>query len=399
MSSSMKLPSSQSLPPQTTAVAIVWGGIGDVFLASAGLEAFRIACQARYGDTVQLVVCCEKRSQSATAFLHRAWHVHPLEGHPKQTTLPPVLQRGLLFWQAFQALRQYRPVCVVTNGTHPLLPCLLAFSGAAERIGYTTPKGSVWQRFLQTRCLTHPVPLRAEGYAGAMYAAVYGCGEETTLLVTNARPVLALRPHDEALTRMPVWLAQCGLASKHFVLVHPGSSTLSKQKGIFKEWALASWVTWLETYLATMPTMPLVLVGGPDDAHVLDAIQQAPSLAHAFANRQLVNAYGVTTSMQDLAVLIHHARAFVCIDSSPLQLGIASDTPVVTLFGPTDPHKIIPPDVLATGQVQVVQARAMLTCRPCLWEKRTKSCASQECLEIHPEDVQQAVKKACQYHY
>ncbi|MFM7469304.1 MAG: glycosyltransferase family 9 protein [Vampirovibrionales bacterium] len=369
--------------PKTTAVAVVWGGIGDIFLASGGLEAFRVSVALSH----QPVLVCEKRSAGASPFLASDWQLETLTPVARH----PVLQRLSLFFKAWQTLSRLNPEIVVTNGTHPLLPVLLWLSGAKQRIGYQTLKGSWVQRLAQRLCLTQRIPLNTQRYAGHMYATVYAPGMPHASL-----PSLELLRHQDACTRMMSWLERQTLRKQGYVLVHPGCSTLSKQKGIDKEWASADWVQWLQHYTDSSLPYPVVLVGGPDDTSIIQTLQEAPELQQAWQRGRLIQGYGVTRSLQDLGVLIEYAKVFVCIDSSPLQLGIASSTPVVTLFGPTDPFKIIPPAVLEAGKVQVVTVDTPLACQPCLWDKRTTCCDTPVCLSIAPEKVQQAVENLCQ---
>ncbi|MBI3802819.1 MAG: lipopolysaccharide heptosyltransferase II [Nitrospirae bacterium] len=53
------------------------------------------------------------------------------------------------------------------------------------------------------------------------------------------------------------------------------------------------------------------------------------------------NAAGETT-LPELAALIRRAQSFICNDSGPMHLAAAVGTPVIALFGPTDPRKVGP---------------------------------------------------------
>ncbi|HEY9766081.1 MAG TPA: hypothetical protein V6C82_06935, partial [Chroococcales cyanobacterium] len=64
-------------------------------------------------------------------------------------------------------------------------------------------------------------------------------------------------------------------------------------------------------------------------------------------------------------------------------------TPVVAIFGPTDPKKLLP-----SGTRHQAVFVSGLECRPCLWSKRSKSCPELSCLEgITVEMVESALLK------
>ena len=72
----------------------------------------------------------------------------------------------------------------------------------------------------------------------------------------------------------------------------------------------------------------------------------------------------------------------VCVDSAPMHMAIALNTPVVAIFGPTNEKILVP----QRENIKVMTAQN-LACRPCLWEKRQTSCETKECLIIHTKDV------------
>lgn len=96
-----------------------------------------------------------------------------------------------------------------------------------------------------------------------------------------------------------------------------------------------------------------------------------------------VNLEGQTT-LRDLAYLYKLASLVVTTDSGPMHIAAAMGTPVVALFGPTDPSRTGP-----YGKDHVV-IRKEMPCSPCFLKK----CATNRCMkEITVEEVFQAVKK------
>ncbi len=93
---------------------------------------------------------------------------------------------------------------------------------------------------------------------------------------------------------------------------------------------------------------------------------------------------GGQTTLLELAGVYENALAVITTDSGPMHLASAVGTPVIALFGPTDPLRTGP-----YGQGHTV-IRTGLSCSPCLLKK----CATRQCMEnITPEQVLEAVKK------
>lgn len=84
------------------------------------------------------------------------------------------------------------------------------------------------------------------------------------------------------------------------------------------------------------------------------------------------------TSLPALAYLYREALMVITTDSGPMHLAAAVKTPVVALFGPTDPQRTGP-----YGQGHTI-VRTDLPCSPCFLKK----CSTKECMQsILPEQV------------
>lgn len=95
-----------------------------------------------------------------------------------------------------------------------------------------------------------------------------------------------------------------------------------------------------------------------------------------------VNLAGETT-LPELAYLYQKALLLVTTDSGPMHLAAAVGTPVVALFGPTDPQRTGP---YGDGHVII---RIDLPCSPCL----RKECPTTKCMQdILPEQVLAAIE-------
>ena len=93
---------------------------------------------------------------------------------------------------------------------------------------------------------------------------------------------------------------------------------------------------------------------------------------------------GGQTSLPTLASFYKNALAVITTDSGPMHLAAAVGTPVIALFGPTDPERTGP---YGTGHTVI---RSKLACSPCFLKK----CETGQCMkDITPEQVFTALEK------
>lgn len=93
---------------------------------------------------------------------------------------------------------------------------------------------------------------------------------------------------------------------------------------------------------------------------------------------------GGRTTLRELACLYRHAALLVTTDSGPMHLAAAVNTPVVSLFGPTDPLRTGP---YGPGHRVV---RKDLSCMPCF----RKRCETKRCMkEIGVDEVLMHVRE------
>lgn len=95
----------------------------------------------------------------------------------------------------------------------------------------------------------------------------------------------------------------------------------------------------------------LLITGGPEDLPLVKGIAEGMrSRAFILAGR---------TSLKELAALLVRGDLMITLDSGPMHLGAALGTPVIALFGPTDPQRTGP---YGEGH-QVI--RREIPCSPC----------------------------------
>ncbi|HEX3631789.1 MAG TPA: putative lipopolysaccharide heptosyltransferase III [Casimicrobiaceae bacterium] len=161
---------------------------------------------------------------------------------------------------------------------------------------------------------------------------------------------LVLAPDSAATARVRALLAQHGVETRRFIQLHPGS------RWLFKCWPAGHYAALLEQLGAD--GWRVVLTGAPDprERALVDAILAATTQT----TRSRVTDLGGQLSLTELAALTREARAFVGVDSAPMHIAAAVQTPVVALFGPSGdiewapwqvPHRIV--------------ASADHPCRPC----------------------------------
>jgi heptosyltransferase-3 len=157
---------------------------------------------------------------------------------------------------------------------------------------------------------------------------------------------VTLVPGPAAEARVVELLARHGLAGREFVHLHPAS------RWLFKCWPAAN-VAQLADALAARG-LAIVLTAAPDPKE--DAlIGEVLAATHA----PVVNFAG-QLSLKELAALSARAKLFVGVDSAPMHIAAAMDTPTVAVFGPSGDiewgpwrtaHRIVASDVYP--------------CRPC----------------------------------
>jgi len=178
-------------------------------------------------------------------------------------------------------------------------------------------------------------------------------GHETDRLLTLADGAPAVYPPhlrpttEDERAASGVWDQIAQRPESPFVALAPGSIWGSKRWPYYAE---------LAAQLAT--AVPVVIIGGQDDAGLGDEIQRAAE--GGGGRRRVVNACGKLT-LRESAALIGRASALVTNDSAPLHLATAMGTRIVALFGPTVTEFGFGP--VRAGDVAL--GMDGLQCRPC----------------------------------
>jgi ADP-heptose:LPS heptosyltransferase len=118
-----------------------------------------------------------------------------------------------------------------------------------------------------------------------------------------------------------------------------------------KQWHLARFAEVGRT-LASEPDTTLVLTGGQGDRAMVDQVRRA------LGDRPVVDAAGVM-DLPSTAALLARLDVLITGDTGPMHLAAAVGTPIVALFGPSDPRRYGP----LAAQQRVL--RVQLYCSPC----------------------------------
>ncbi|MGX8009131.1 glycosyltransferase family 9 protein [Mesorhizobium sp. ORM8.1] len=122
-------------------------------------------------------------------------------------------------------------------------------------------------------------------------------------------------------------LDKAGLRRNAFLAVHAGASFAGRR------WQPERFAEAIDT-ISTQTGLSVVLVGGPDETEANDQIM-------ALVRTPVVNLVGAL-SLEALLALLKEARLFLGNESGPMHIAAAAGTPVVGLFGLTNPVRWAP---------------------------------------------------------
>ena len=358
-------------------LAINFGGIGDEILFLPTLQTIR-----NHAPNSSITLLLEPRSRSVAELTNLVDSVITFDIKKRPLSVGDLVDLLAL-------IKEGGYDCVISSGGSPLVSALLFLSGIPERIGYHSNR-------LAPVLLTQPVPLNKKQYAAAMYHDLaIGFLKQKCLTppaVSDEKindsliPTVSLKP--DSMDRMQNFIAERGLnrekrsAQSRLILVHPGTSRLATEKGIFKTWPTDSWIDLLFLIGRENEKKPdadrdiVILAGGPDDKEIIEGIldKAGDQLPH------MVSAYGQTKSIADLAALIQLCDIMICVDSAPMHVAIGLRKPLVALFGPFDPALLVPND----SRFKTI------------WDSRggTRSMLDRLGVNIPPQDVFQALTEA-----
>ncbi|MEI7475045.1 MAG: glycosyltransferase family 9 protein [bacterium] len=259
----------------------------------------------------------------------------------------------------------------LASGSSQMVSILLFLTGSRKRYGYNT---GLLSRIL----LSKTAKLEKNKYAADMYFDLVKAIDNE---LHPEIPEIDVRSEDIVWAKNAIGVDH----EKSLVVVHPGVSKLSVNKKMIKFWKNENWSDLIRKLLDS-DKYKVILTGGPDDYEVISYIRE--SLGKDILNSEdIIDLYGSTKNIGQLAAVIRLSDLLVCVDSAPMHVGVGVRTAVVSIFGPTDENKLLP---LYDSRFVAVR-NPSAECRPCLWDKRQTSCDEIKCLRVSIDDVYNAI--------
>jgi lipopolysaccharide heptosyltransferase I len=234
-------------------------------------------------------------------------------------------------------------------------------SGAAVRVGFAEGReGAPW--VLTHRVVAPPQPVHAVDRYLHLAAAV-----DATEPIREF--TISLSPEDELAAG--AHLAACRVApGSPRVAVHPSARWRTKL------WEIARWRELAAALLGD--GIGVILTGSRDDTAMAETICSGMSPSPLSLVGRL--------SLKQLAAVLRDVDLVITVDSGPMHIAAAMGTPVVALFGPTDPRRTGP---LGAGRI----LRKELPCSPCL-QRRCRIPDTYRCMrDLRVAEVLGAVRE------
>jgi heptosyltransferase-2 len=320
--------------------------IGDTIMALPALDGLRAALPDARIDA-----------------LARSWVAPLLKGQPSLTHVLSYdaqrRYRDLLSVADRIRSQRYDLALLLSNSFRSALLALLG--GARARVGYSSD-GRSWM-------LTHSV--RRDGRACSLHMVEYYL---EILRAMGIKPVQSAPKlwvsHEQSLCAAQIFKHNGIKESRPVVGILPGA-----QNSVAKMW-LASRFARLADLIVENLNASVAFFGGAGDSDRIEAIRRqmrSPS----------VNLAG-QIPLEALGAALQRCRVFVTNDTGPMHVASAVGTPVVAIFGPTDPRITAP----YSGAQSIIQAN--VPCAPCGKRQCNRDL---ECMKaISTEDVLRAVE-------
>ena len=194
---------------------------------------------------------------------------------------------------------------------------------------------------------------------------IYPAAEERRLLLV---------PGTDAENKVTELLQQHGLKQGEYLLIHPTS------RWMFKGWSRQGFAEVIQQ-LHDMGHK-LVLTSAPDTVE-LEVVEQIMADVGELPDCNLAG----QLSLKELAVMIDQASCFIGLDSVPMHIAAAMNTPCIALFGPSDEQ---------TWGPWHVKHKVLTTpypCRPCGLDGCGNSKLSDCLMTIESKEVTTAVEE------
>jgi len=159
-------------------------------------------------------------------------------------------------------------------------------------------------------------------------------------------------------------MARIDPAKKCIALI-PGGSKNNFRDDFLRRWPINAYVQLAESLMEQ--GYQVVLLGGEGDVWV----------EPYFSKTSAINLIGKTTLLE-LVRIIAKVNVMVCHDTGPLHLATLTQTPLLSLFGPTPASAVVP---IGRKDLQIFTAKPEITCAPCYDGKNYAACNDPVCMK------------------
>jgi lipopolysaccharide heptosyltransferase I len=237
------------------------------------------------------------------------------------------------------------------------------FSGSPKRIGFNR-KSSREGNFLFSNVKVRPPEERMSRFQ-KNFALLRGMGLE----VKSFAPKLHIRGEDREYVESFFNNLSTPL-KRPFIAIHPGTSS----KTFYKRWMPDQYAQLADRLIRELKAT-VIFTWGPEEVKWVEGIRREMKESSILGPR--------TESLTQLAEVFRRCDLYIGGDTGPMHIASLMGTPVVVIYGPTDPIMNEP-----FGQHKKV--RKEVGCNPC----RKHSCKDLTCLKtINANDVFKATKE------
>jgi lipopolysaccharide heptosyltransferase II len=278
------------------------------------------------------------------------------------------------WWRHIRAVRRahYDMIISEFHSNSYFLAMMVSFSGARYRVGHVRSPG--WP---DRYGFIYNVPVKmaeAQHEMERYFALARALGISEDLL--NTHPFIHIEARDESAARE--LLAAAGAQSNSLIIgVQMGTSPNMR----WKQWQPERYRLLIAQLAQRYPDAFLLMLGSANEVEMIQQWTQG-------IDGNIIIAAG-RASLKATAALIQRCALLICNDSGLMHVAVATGTPAVAIFGPTDYRRTAPIGAIHT------MIRKDLPCSPCFkmeGDAQVQSCPHHDCLNtISVEEVLQAV--------
>lgn len=285
---------------------------GDVLLITPVIAALK----AQEPDC-QIDVVIYKETRDMLAAHPDIEHIHIIDRSWKKQGVKAQIGHE---WALLKAVKQQNYDVVVCLADQWRAALLAKASGATKRIGIAYPyrDGKIWRA-----CLPDLVP-ELDSNHHIVEQNLLALQPLGLSFDAQNRVPLKMAYDDADWEQVQALLREQAWQGEDYVVMHPGS------RWFFKCWDDDKTAAVLQKLLNQGKTV--VLSAAPDERE-LTMLNDIQSQLTTFTGRLIVLAGSM--NLRQLGALIDHAVLFVGVDSVPMHMAAATQTPCVALFGPT----------------------------------------------------------------